>query len=57
MVLFLNSSPVVYWIPVDLGGHFSVSYLFHTVHGVLKESIVKWFAIPSPVGHILSGPN
>ena len=27
---------------------------FHTVHGVLKARIMKWFAIPSPVDHILS---
>ena len=27
---------------------------FHTVHGVLKARILKWFAIPSPVVHILS---
>ena len=27
---------------------------FHTVHGVLKERILKWFAIPFPVEHILS---
>ena len=26
----------------------------HTVHGVLKARILKWFAIPSPVDHILS---
>ena len=27
---------------------------FHTVHGVLKARIKKWFAIPSLVGHLLS---
>ena len=27
---------------------------FHAVHGVLKVRILKWFAIPSPVDHILS---
>ena len=27
---------------------------FHTVHGILKARILKWFAIPSPVDHILS---
>ena len=26
---------------------------FHTVHGVLKARILKWFAIPSPVDHVL----
>ena len=27
---------------------------FHTVYGVLKARILKWFAIPSPVVHVLS---
>ena len=27
---------------------------FHTVHGVLKTRILKWFAIPPPVDHVLS---
>ena len=27
---------------------------FHTVHGVLKARILKWFALCSPVDHILS---
>ena len=27
---------------------------FHTVHGVLKARILKWFAIPSSVAHVLS---
>ena len=27
---------------------------FHTVHGVFKTRILKWFAFPSPVDHILS---
>ena len=31
-----------------------IFFLFHTVHGILKASILKWFAIPSPVDHILS---
>ena len=47
--LFLHSSPVAYWAPVDVGvSSFSVaSFLpFHTVHRVLKARIVKWFASP-----------
>ena len=28
--------------------------VFHTVHGVLKAKILKWFALPSPVDHVLS---
>ena len=49
--LFLHSSPVAYcpiW-PTDLGSSsFSVIIFlpFHTVHGVLKARILKWFAIP-----------
>ena len=27
---------------------------FHTVHGVFNTRTLKWFAIPSPVEHILS---
>ena len=27
---------------------------FHTLHGVLKARILKWFSIPSPMDHILS---
>ena len=40
--------------PVDLIT--DLSFLpFHTVHGVLKAIILKWFApAPSPVDHILS---
>ena len=30
------------------------SCVIHTVHGVLKARILKLFAIPSPVDHILS---
>ena len=47
--LFLHSSPVACWALTDLGrSSFSVlSFLpFHTVHGVLKARIPKWFAIP-----------
>ena len=25
----------------------------HTVHGVLKARVLMWFAIPSPVGHVV----
>ena len=31
-----------------------IFFPFHTVDGVLKARILKWFAIPSPVDHILS---
>ena len=54
--LFHHSSPVAYWAPTDLGSSpFSVLFffsflLFHTVHGVLKARILKWFAIPCSSG-------
>ena len=28
--------------------------MFYTVHGILKARILKWFAFPSPVDHVLS---
>ena len=45
--LFLHCSPVAYWVPSDQGSSpFSVKSLpFHTVHGILKARILKWFAI------------
>ena len=57
--LFLHWSPVAYWASTYLGSHLSVSYIlpFHTVHGVLKAGILKWFAIPFsllPFSDILS---
>ena len=51
--LFLHSSPVAYWAPTDLGiSSFSVLSFcpFHTLHGVLKAGILKWFAIPFSSG-------
>ena len=52
--LFLHWSPVAYWTPTNLGSYsFSIlSSPFHTVHGVLKARILKWFAIP-----FTSGPH
>ena len=53
--LFLHSSPVAYFVPTDLeSSSFSIFLPFHTVHGVLKVRILKWFAIPFPMDHILS---
>ena len=46
--LFFHSSPEAYWAPTNQGSSsFSVLsfLLFHTVHGVLKVIILKWFAI------------
>ena len=36
--------------------HLPASYFsaFHTVHGVPVSRILEWFAIPSPVDHVLS---
>ena len=50
--LFLHSSPVACWAHIDLGSSsFSVIFLpFHTVHGVLKARILKWFAMPFSSG-------
>ena len=50
--LFLHSSPVAYWAPTHLGSlSFSIIFLpFHTVHGILKARILKWFAIPFSSG-------
>ena len=53
--LFLHSSPVAYWAPTDPGSSSFTCLIFlpfHTVHGVLKARILKWFAIP-----ISSGPD
>ena len=47
--LFLHWSPVAYWAPTDLGEflfQYPIILPFHTVHGVLKARILKWFAIP-----------
>ena len=32
----------------------SIKIYFHIFHGILKAKILKWFAIPSPVEHVLS---
>ena len=33
---------------------YSIILPFHTVHGVLKARILKWFPFPSPVDYVLS---
>ena len=47
--LFLQWSLVAYWAPSDLEFIFQCPIFlpFHTVHGVLKAGILKWFSIPS----------
>ena len=49
--------PVAYWIPTDLVGgrfifHCHIFLHFHTVHGVLKARMLKWFAV-----RFSSGPS
>ena len=47
----LHSIPVAYWAPTDLRtSSFSVFLPFHTVHGVLKARMLKWFDIPFSSG-------
>ena len=55
--LFFHWSPVAYWEPTDLGSvsytdlfQYPISLPFHTVYGVLKARILKWFAIPFSSG-------
>ena len=51
--LFLHSSPVAYWAPTDLRSssfQCPIFLPFHTVHGVLRARILKWFAIPFSTG-------
>ena len=36
------------------GNEQSLVSVFHTVRGVLKARILKWFVIPFPVDHVLS---
>ena len=51
--LFLHWSQVAYWAP-NWPGEFifqcPIFLPFHTVHGVLKARILKWFAIPFSSG-------
>ena len=58
--LFLHSSQVAFWSPTDLGSSsFNIiTFLsFHTVHGVLKSIMLKWFAIPFSSGPHLFIPG
>ena len=53
LVLFLHWSPVAYWAPTNLGSlifQCRIFLPFHTVHGVLKARLLKWFAIPFSSG-------
>ena len=46
---FIPSSAVC-WAPTNLGVQCHIFLPFHTVHGVLKARILKWFAIPFSSG-------
>ena len=51
---YFSSSPVAYWTPTDPGSLILRCHIlspFHTVYGVLKARILKWFATP-----FFSGP-
>ena len=54
--LFLHWSPVAYLGTYQLGEFIfqcPIFLPFHTVHGVLKVRILKWFAIPFSSGHFI----
>ena len=58
--LFLHSSQVAFRSPTDLGSSsFNViTFLsFHTVHGVLKSIMLKWFTTPFSSGPHLFIPG
>ena len=55
--LFLHSSPVAYWVPIDLGRlFFSVIpfCLFILFMGFSRQEYWSGFSVPSPVDHVLS---
>ena len=52
--LFLHCTILgTYW-PGEFIFQYHIFFSFHTIHGVLKARILKWFAIPFSVDHILS---
>ena len=52
--LLISSSILGTYRPGEFLFQYPIILPFHTVHGVLKARILKWFAIPSPVENILS---
>ena len=57
--LFLHWSPVAYWAPYWPGEflfQYPIILPFHTVHGVIKARILKWFAIPFSSGPLSVRP-
>ena len=51
--LFSSSILGMYW-PEEFIFQCHIFLPCHTLHGILKARILRWFAIPSPVNHILS---
>ena len=43
--LFLHWSPVAYWAPGEFLFQYPIILPFHSVDGILKARILKWFAI------------
>ena len=46
----VSASSVAYWAPGEFIFQCPIFLPFHTVHGVLKARILKWFAIPFSSG-------
>ena len=46
----ISSSILGTYRPGEFPFHYPIILPFHTVHGVLKERILKWFAIPFSSG-------
>ena len=56
--LFLHSSPVAYWVPIDLGNSFFsvISFCFFILFiGFSSHEYGSGLPFPSPVDHIFSG--
>ena len=52
--LLITSSILGTYRPGELLFQYPIILTFHIFHAVLKARILKWFAFPSPVDHILS---
>ena len=50
----ISSSMLDTYQPGEFMFQWAIFLPFHTVHGVFNTRTLKWFAIPSPVEHILS---
>ena len=54
LIALISSSILATYWPGEFLFQYPIILPFHTVHGVLKARILKRFAFPSPVDHILS---